>query len=313
MADDDVGAVVLDIDSPGGAVDGIPELAAEIRAMRDTKPIVAMSNTSAFSAAYWLGAQASEFFASPSASVGSIGVLSVHEDHSERFAQEGVKPTIITSAEFKAEGNRASPLSDDARANMQSEVNAFHEMFVQDIVAGRMFAPDVIEADFGKGRTVMAKDAVGIGMIDGVGTFEDVIARAADMAVAHAGAQQVSASRTIDITNHSSAEVFSETLAEWIPGVVNHSLLGTTSGLKPFAIRLERVLAEAEALATHAKERRAMREGQGRLLSTTTREQLAALSATFATLVSETVSPEPKRRASVAGLEAMLRSYELEG
>lgn len=318
LKDDEIGAIVLDIDSPGGAVDGIPELASEIREASQQKPIVAFANTSAFSAAYWLGAQASEFHASPSASVGSIGVLSVHEDHSERFAKEGVRPTIITSAEFKAEGNRATPLSDVAREAIQHEVDAFHQMFIADVAAGRDTDTETVEAEFGRGRTVLARDAMVAGMVDGVGTYEQVITRAADMAVARLEAQERKAILSFtgnldDITNHSSTRDYFEFIAEKQEAVLSQSTLGTEAGLLPFAMRLERVLAEATALAAHAEERKRMRAGQGRLLSTDTRERLALLRDTFATLVSETVNPEPKARASVAGLQAMLRSYELEG
>jgi signal peptide peptidase SppA len=311
MKDDEIGAVVLDIDSPGGAVDGIPELAAEIRAARDQKPIVALANTSAFSAAYWLGSQASEFYASPSASVGSIGVLSVHEDHSERFAKEGVRPTIITSAEFKAEGNRANPLSDVAREAIQHEVDAFHEMFTGDVALGRSTDREDVESNFGKGRTIMAKEAISAGMIDDIATFEQAISRAGDLAVARVEARS-GKTYTVDITNHSSATDLYEFIAETSADVVLQGSSGTTAGPLPFAIRLERVLAEAEALALHAKERKVMRAGEGRLISTSTREQLAALSAELASIASDVQVPA-KRKASVASLEVMLRSYQLEG
>jgi hypothetical protein len=80
LDDDQVGHIVLDIDSPGGAVDRIPEAAAQIRAGRAKKPITAIANTTAASAAYWLAAQASELVVTPSGQVGSIGVYAAHDD-----------------------------------------------------------------------------------------------------------------------------------------------------------------------------------------------------------------------------------------
>src|SRR5690349_6563448 len=82
VADPEVRAIVLDIDSPGGSVAGITELADEIRAARKTKRVYALANTTAASAAYWLGSQAAAFYATPSAQVGSIGIVGVHLDFS---------------------------------------------------------------------------------------------------------------------------------------------------------------------------------------------------------------------------------------
>src|SRR5690606_37146136 len=97
LADPEVAAIVLDIDSPGGTVAGITELAAELRAARSVKPIYAVANTLAASAAYWLASQATEVVATPSATVGSIGVLVVHLDQSRALDQAGITPTIIAA------------------------------------------------------------------------------------------------------------------------------------------------------------------------------------------------------------------------
>ena len=78
----DVGALVLDIDSPGGIVSLVPEFARELRAARAQKPIVAVANPFAASAAFWLGAQADEFMVTPSGEVGSVGVFNFHQDWS---------------------------------------------------------------------------------------------------------------------------------------------------------------------------------------------------------------------------------------
>jgi ClpP class serine protease len=103
LADDKVTSIMLDIDSPGGSTDLIPEMAAQIRQARKQKPIVAMANTAAASAAYWLGSQASEFVVSPSGKVGSIGVFAAHTDVSEAEAKAGVKTTLISAGKFKTE------------------------------------------------------------------------------------------------------------------------------------------------------------------------------------------------------------------
>jgi len=86
----DVGAIVIDVDSPGGQVSGVDELARKIYDARGQKPIVAVSNHLMASAAYWIGTAADEVVVSPSAEVGSIGVFAVHEDMSAALEQQGV-------------------------------------------------------------------------------------------------------------------------------------------------------------------------------------------------------------------------------
>jgi hypothetical protein len=94
VADPDVGAIVIDIDSPGGLVDLVPETAAEIRAARGEKPIISVANTMAASAAYWIGSQGDEFVVTPSGDVGSVGVYMVHEDWSGFNAGDGHRPDL---------------------------------------------------------------------------------------------------------------------------------------------------------------------------------------------------------------------------
>lgn len=103
MADDTVAQVLLDIDSPGGSVYGVQELAAEITGAK--KPVIAVANSLAASAAYWLGCAASEFYMTPGGEVGSIGVWQAHQDWSKALADAGVNTTLISAGKYKVEGN----------------------------------------------------------------------------------------------------------------------------------------------------------------------------------------------------------------
>lgn len=174
-ADPGVSAIVLDLNSPGGAVGGIPEAAAAIRAAADVKPVVSVASPLAASAAYWLGSQATEMVAAPSAFVGSIGVITAHMDNSGRLAQAGITPTIITAGKFKAEGNPMQPLSAEGAADMQGIVDEFYGMFVGDVARGRGVSPEAVATGFGEGRVVTASTALAEGMIDRVGTLEETI------------------------------------------------------------------------------------------------------------------------------------------
>ncbi len=178
LADPAVSAIVFDIDSPGGATDGVPEFAAELRQARQgAKPIVAQVNTLAASAGYWLAAQCSEVICTPSGEVGSIGVYAMHEDVSRQDEMAGVKTTLISAGPFKVDGNPFEPLTDTARAAIQEQVDAFYSMFVADVGRGRKTNADNVAANYGQGRTLLAKPALAAGMIDGIDTLDATLAR----------------------------------------------------------------------------------------------------------------------------------------
>lgn len=179
IADDDVSAIVLDIDSPGGSTDLIPEIAATIRGARGKKRIVAVANTRAASAAYWIGAQADELVVTPSGDVGSIGVFAAHSDLSGAQEKMGIKTTLIHAGAFKVEGNPYEPLSDEARAAIQAVVDEYYGMFVKDVAKGRRVAVGTVREDFGQGRMLTALNAVKAGMADRVETLEATVQRLA--------------------------------------------------------------------------------------------------------------------------------------
>ena len=174
----DIGAIVFDIDSPGGSVAGVETLSKEIYSARGTKPIIAVANDLAASAAYWIGTAADELVVTPTAQVGSIGVLAMHEDISEAMATEGVKVNLIHAGKYKVEGNPFEPLTDEARADIQSMVDMYYDMFISAISRNRGAAKADIRSGYGEGRVVGAKQAVKLGMADRISTLDDVIAKA---------------------------------------------------------------------------------------------------------------------------------------
>jgi len=177
VADDTVETIVLNVDSPGGMTDLIPEAAQQIREARNQKRIIAVANTDAASAAYWLAAQATELIVTPSGSVGSVGVYAAHQDFSEKLQREGVATTLISAGRFKTEGNPFEPLNEEALAAVQARVDEFYAMFTTDVAAGRRVTPDDVRGGFGEGRMVTATNAVAIGMADRVDTLDGVVAR----------------------------------------------------------------------------------------------------------------------------------------
>lgn len=177
LSDPQVKSIVMDIDSPGGTVTGVQELADEIYQARQQKPVIAVANGMAASAAYYLGSQASELAVSPSGEVGSIGVFAAHEDISQALEGAGVKTTFISAGKYKTEGNPYEPLSGEARDAMQAKVNAYYQQFVNAVARGRNISAAQVESDFGQGRMVMAGPAKRAGMVDRVATLDQTLKR----------------------------------------------------------------------------------------------------------------------------------------
>jgi len=178
-ADESVGAILLDIDSPGGEVFGVEELAAKIRAVGQQKPVVAIANPWAASAAYWLASAAGELVATPSGMVGSVGVYMAHVDQSAWNEQIGMKVTYIHAGEHKVETNPDQPLAPETLAHLQSEVDKWYGKFVAAVAQGRNTTAADVKTNYGQGRMLQAKDAKTAGMIDRIETIEETVARLA--------------------------------------------------------------------------------------------------------------------------------------
>lgn len=180
LSDSSVGAVVLDVDSPGGEVFGVPEAAAAIRAARGTKPLLAVANPIAASAAYWLAAQVDEVVVTASGLAGSIGVFAVHVDESKALEQAGLGVTLVSYGRRKTEGNAAQPLTEEALAGLQGRVDHFGRLFDTDVAKGRRVSVEKVRADFGEGAVMTADEAVAAGLADRVATLEEIVGKVAN-------------------------------------------------------------------------------------------------------------------------------------
>ena len=176
-SDESIGTIVYDINTPGGTIPGVQELAAEMFALRGTKHQVAVANSLIASAGYWLASQADEIVSIPSGQVGSIGVFTAHQDLSEALKRQGISVTLISAGKHKVEGNPFEPLSDEARAVIQGRVDAAYAQFVKDVARGRGVTPAAVRSGYGEGRALSAVDAKAAGLIDGIATMEETLAR----------------------------------------------------------------------------------------------------------------------------------------
>jgi len=172
-----IGTIVYDVDSPGGTVPGIQELAAKMFALRGQVKQIAQVNSLAASAAYWLAAQCDERVCMPSGSAGSIGVYTAHEDLSKALEQEGISVELISAGKYKVEGSPFGPLTAEARAIKQAGVDAAYAQFTADVARGLGVAPKDIRHGYGEGRVLGAKDAKAAGLIDRIATMDETLGR----------------------------------------------------------------------------------------------------------------------------------------
>lgn len=173
LQDERVDSILLDVDSPGGSAAGLEEIAYEIFEARNTKPIYSIANGMAGSAAYYIASQASEMYASDSSIVGSIGTYMVHTDDSELKDKVGVKQTVIKEGRFKAA--MLEPLTEETHAHLQNMVTEFNGMFLNAVARGRNTSVENVVANYGEGGVLSAKQALEVGMVDGIRTFDEVL------------------------------------------------------------------------------------------------------------------------------------------
>lgn len=181
LDDRTVRAIVLDVDSPGGEVNGIDEMAAMVMAARDRKPIVAHIGHLGASGAYWIASAASRVTAASTAMVGSVGAVMKVLDTRERDARSGVRTIEIVSSQ--SPDKRIDPSTDAGAARLQIVVDRIAEEFVAAVARQRGVSIESVLADFGRGGVLVGADAARAGMVDGVSTLESVLASlAADRA-----------------------------------------------------------------------------------------------------------------------------------
>lgn len=181
LEDPAVSAILLVVDSPGGSVDGPPALADAIYAARDRKPVVALADGMMASAAYWIGAAATQIFAaSRTTVVGSIGVVATHLDVSGAEALRGVKTTEIVSGKYKRIASQYGPLSVEGRQSIQDQTDFLYSVFLDAITKFRGAASsEAVHAEMADGQLFFADQGVDHGLIDGIATCDELIARLA--------------------------------------------------------------------------------------------------------------------------------------
>ena len=173
LASPEIAAILLDIDSPGGESGGVFDLADRIRAASEVKPIWAVANDMAFSAAYALASAAARVFVARTGGVGSIGVIAMHVDQSVKDAHDGVRYTAVFAGERKNDLNPHEPISNEAHAVLKAEVDRIYDLFVETVARHRGLDADAVRAT--EAGLFFGPDAVATGLADAVGSLDDAL------------------------------------------------------------------------------------------------------------------------------------------
>lgn len=174
VADDAVDAIVLRIDSPGGMASGLFDLVDRIYEARGTKPVHALVDDYAYSAAYALASACDEIWVSRTGGVGSVGVVAFHYDWSGNNEQVGVKVTPIYAGARKVDLNPNFPLSEAALAEAQREIDMLYGLFVSTVARNRGLSEDAVRAT--EAGTFRAQAAIDAGLATQLGTWDNLIA-----------------------------------------------------------------------------------------------------------------------------------------
>lgn len=173
LADDNVSIIVLRFDSAGGEASNMFDLSDHIFASRGIKPIIAIVDDMAYSAAYGIASACDEIWVTRTGGVGSVGVVSYHVDVSENNKKQGVKVEYLYAGDRKIDGNPHEPLADSARASIQGEINRLYDLFVSTVARNRAMSEQAVRDT--QAGTFHGDQAVQVGFADKLGTFSEAI------------------------------------------------------------------------------------------------------------------------------------------
>jgi len=186
-----VSNILIRVDSPGGTVSGIAEAYNDIRSAKT--PVTVFVEDLAASAGYWIASAGDRVFANASARIGSIGVFMAVEDVSEAAEKLGVKVHVIKTGEFKGAGVPGSQLTEAHLGYLQSLVDTSFDQFVSAVATGRKMKKTEVKT-VADGRVYPAAESVELGLIDGVKSFDEVLA---ELQSGRAGSASQTRSKTV--------------------------------------------------------------------------------------------------------------------
>lgn len=177
VEDESVDGIVLNMDTPGGQASGVSELSdflSEVDA--NVKPIYTYAGTTMASGGYWLGSVGREIYASKLATVGSIGVVTVHASYEKMYEEQGIDVTVLRAGEFKALGSPYEKLDDKSRSQIQSQMDTIYDVFLETVAENRGTSVNALKETSAEGRVFVGEESVAVGLVDNITSFDAAIA-----------------------------------------------------------------------------------------------------------------------------------------
>jgi signal peptide peptidase SppA len=175
VADEDVRAILLHIDSPGGTVAGTGELANDIRQANTQKPVYAHIEDTGASAAYWVASQARRVTATPTSQIGSIGTVAVVEDTSGAAKASGIEVHVVASGPYKGAFVDGAEVTEEHLDYLRELVRSMNGHFLRGVSKGRSMPIGEVR-NIADGQVHLAAEAQALGLIDAVSTLDEAIA-----------------------------------------------------------------------------------------------------------------------------------------
>lgn len=173
-----VKAILLDIDSGGGAVNGVADVGDLIRMIdQNVKPVYAFTDGTMCSAAYWVGCSARKVYSSNVSTVGSIGVIATHMEYSKQLKDEGVGVTVVRAGQFKSLLNSVEPATKVAIDQLQGQLNSAYQVFLGYVADCRGVTADHCDKTMAQGREFFGAEAMNAGLVDGIETFDSTMSK----------------------------------------------------------------------------------------------------------------------------------------
>lgn len=180
--DDDVKAVVIRVNSPGGSAFASEQIWREVCLLKETKPVVVSMGGMAASGGYYISCAANRIFAEPTTLTGSIGIFGMIPDVSELMTEKiGLKFDVVKTNEMSDIGTMARPFNEAESAQMQKMINRGYDLFTKRVADGRGMAQDSVKL-IAEGRVWTGEQGLNIGLVDELGNLDDAVAHAAELA-----------------------------------------------------------------------------------------------------------------------------------
>lgn len=175
--DASVSQIMLDINSPGGEVNGMADVGQLVAQVNRVKPVTAFTDGMMASAAYYIGSHAKKIYSTDMATVGSIGVIMNLVTREKMMKSEGYTPHVIRAGKYKQIGNPNEELTTEGKAYLQSHVDYVYDKFIDVVAENRGVIPAVADKKMGQGRDFIGDQALEAGLVDKITTFDKVMSK----------------------------------------------------------------------------------------------------------------------------------------